>query len=96
MFFVFLLLHLFLTFRIYVQFALTSLYLNSGLQFYKLSRLSVHRYCILKDDASDRGIMVRALEDIISSASDSVEISYLQRVNIKKKLYQPHMVRGDQ
>ncbi|KAI3730987.1 hypothetical protein L1987_62169 [Smallanthus sonchifolius] len=34
-----------------------------------------------KDDASDRGIMVRALEDIISStspASDSVEISYLQ------------------
>ena len=34
-----------------------------------------------KDDASERGIMVRALEDIIasaSSASDSVEMSYLQ------------------
>ncbi|KAK9064079.1 hypothetical protein SSX86_017951 [Deinandra increscens subsp. villosa] len=34
-----------------------------------------------KDDASNRGIMVRALEDIISGASpacDSVEISYLQ------------------
>ncbi|PWA40461.1 Armadillo [Artemisia annua] len=34
-----------------------------------------------KDDASERGIMVRALEDIISGASpayDSVEISYLQ------------------
>lgn len=34
-----------------------------------------------KDDASQRGIMVRALEDIITSASpasDSVEISYLQ------------------
>ncbi|XP_057979199.1 kinesin-like protein KIN-UC isoform X2 [Malania oleifera] len=34
-----------------------------------------------KDDASERGIMVRALEDIISSTSpayDSVEISYLQ------------------
>ncbi|KAM0005924.1 putative plus-end-directed kinesin ATPase [Helianthus debilis subsp. tardiflorus] len=34
-----------------------------------------------KDDASERGIMVRALEDIISSAStasDSIEISYLQ------------------
>nr|XP_043631245.1 kinesin-like protein KIN-UC isoform X2 [Erigeron canadensis] len=34
-----------------------------------------------KNDASQRGIMVRALEDIISSASlasDSVEISYLQ------------------
>ncbi|KVI05048.1 Armadillo [Cynara cardunculus var. scolymus] len=34
-----------------------------------------------KDDASERGIMVRALEDIIASASpasDSVEISYLQ------------------
>lgn len=33
------------------------------------------------DDASERGIMVRALEDIIASASpasDSVEISYLQ------------------
>ncbi|XP_030550484.1 kinesin-like protein KIN-UC isoform X2 [Rhodamnia argentea] len=34
-----------------------------------------------KDDASERGIMVRALEDIISNishASDSVEVSYLQ------------------
>ncbi|KAG8380541.1 hypothetical protein BUALT_Bualt06G0026300 [Buddleja alternifolia] len=33
-----------------------------------------------KDDVSERGIMVRALEDIIAgtSASDSVEISYLQ------------------
>lgn len=34
-----------------------------------------------KDDASERGIMVRALEDIITSASstsDSVEVSYLQ------------------
>lgn len=34
-----------------------------------------------KDDASERGIMVRALEDIISSmsvTSDSVEVSYLQ------------------
>ncbi|KAB2063486.1 hypothetical protein ES319_A10G219100v1 [Gossypium barbadense] len=34
-----------------------------------------------KDDASERGIMVRALEDIvanISLASDTVEISYLQ------------------
>lgn len=34
-----------------------------------------------KDDASERGIMVRALEDIIASASpasDSVEMSYLQ------------------
>ncbi|KAD2804795.1 hypothetical protein E3N88_38172 [Mikania micrantha] len=34
-----------------------------------------------KDDASERGIMVRALEDIISGASltsDSVDISYLQ------------------
>lgn len=33
------------------------------------------------DDASERGIMVRALEDIISStapASDTVEVSYLQ------------------
>lgn len=34
-----------------------------------------------KDDPSERGIMVRALEDIIantSPASDSVEVSYLQ------------------
>lgn len=34
-----------------------------------------------KDDAAERGIMVRALEDILlnaSSASISVEISYLQ------------------
>lgn len=34
-----------------------------------------------KDDTSERGIMVRALEDILSSISpafDSVEISYLQ------------------
>ena len=34
-----------------------------------------------KEDASERGIMVRALEDIIanvSPTSDSVEISYLQ------------------
>lgn len=34
-----------------------------------------------KDDAAERGIMVRALEDILlnaSSASVSVEISYLQ------------------
>ncbi|KAI8563626.1 hypothetical protein RHMOL_Rhmol03G0124000 [Rhododendron molle] len=33
-----------------------------------------------KDDASERGIMVRAMEDIISSTSgsDSIEISYLQ------------------
>lgn len=35
-----------------------------------------------KDDAAERGIMVRALEDILASASSSssvsVEISYLQ------------------
>ncbi|XP_052184340.1 kinesin-like protein KIN-UC isoform X3 [Diospyros lotus] len=34
-----------------------------------------------KDEASERGIMVRAMEDIISStspASDSIEVSYLQ------------------
>lgn len=33
-----------------------------------------------KEDASERGIMVRALEDIFAgtSASDSVEVSYLQ------------------
>lgn len=33
-----------------------------------------------KDDASERGIMIRALEDIITNASvsDTVEISYLQ------------------
>lgn len=34
-----------------------------------------------KEDASERGIMVRALEDIIanvSPTSDSVEVSYLQ------------------
>lgn len=34
-----------------------------------------------KDDTSERGIMARALEDILSSISpafDSVEISYLQ------------------
>lgn len=34
-----------------------------------------------KDDVSQRGIMVRALEDIITSTSptlDSVEVSYLQ------------------
>ncbi|XP_047966592.1 kinesin-like protein KIN-UC [Salvia hispanica] len=33
-----------------------------------------------KDDASERGIMVRALEDILAgtSASDTVEVSYLQ------------------
>lgn len=34
-----------------------------------------------KDDASERGIMVRAVEDImanISIASDTVEVSYLQ------------------
>lgn len=34
-----------------------------------------------KDDVSQRGIMVRALEDIIMSTSptlDSVEVSYLQ------------------
>ncbi|KAH7855331.1 hypothetical protein Vadar_023797 [Vaccinium darrowii] len=33
-----------------------------------------------KDDASERGIMVRAMEDIIAntSSSDSIEISYLQ------------------
>lgn len=34
-----------------------------------------------KDNVSERGIMVRALEDIITSTSpthDSVEISYLQ------------------
>lgn len=32
------------------------------------------------DDASERGIMVRALEDIIANAcpSDTVEISYIQ------------------
>ena len=33
------------------------------------------------DDASERGVMVRALEDIIANTSptfDSVEISYLQ------------------
>lgn len=37
-----------------------------------------------KDDASERGIMVRALEDIIvdtSDISDSIEISYLQVSN---------------
>lgn len=36
-----------------------------------------------KNDASERGIMVRALEDIFSSispASDSLEVSYLQVV----------------
>lgn len=35
-----------------------------------------------KDDASERGIMVRALEDILAgtSASDTVEVSYLQVV----------------
>ena len=36
---------------------------------------------LAKDDASERGIMVRALEDIvanISIASDTVEVSYLQ------------------
>ena len=36
-----------------------------------------------KDDASERGIMARALEDILSSTSsafDTVEISYLQVV----------------
>lgn len=34
-----------------------------------------------KEDASERGIMVRALEDIIAStslSSDGVEVSYLQ------------------
>lgn len=34
-----------------------------------------------EDDASERGIMVRALEDMIantSAASDNLEISYLQ------------------
>jgi len=34
-----------------------------------------------KDEASERGIMVRAMEDLISStspASDSIEVSYLQ------------------
>ncbi|KAB2595950.1 armadillo repeat-containing kinesin-like protein 1 [Pyrus ussuriensis x Pyrus communis] len=31
-----------------------------------------------RDDASERGIMVRALEDILSTSSDSVEVSYLQ------------------
>lgn len=37
-----------------------------------------------KDDASERGIMVRAMEDIISSTSgsDSIEISYLQVSNL--------------
>lgn len=37
-----------------------------------------------KDDASERGIMVRAMEDIISSTSgsDSIEISYLQVWNL--------------
>lgn len=37
-----------------------------------------------KDDASERGIMVRAVEDIISSTSgsDSIEISYLQVSNL--------------
>lgn len=37
-----------------------------------------------KEDPSQRGIMVRALEDIlnnISHASDSVEVSYLQVTN---------------
>lgn len=36
--------------------------------------------CMGKDDASERGIMVRALEDIITNTyvSDTVEISYLQ------------------
>lgn len=36
---------------------------------------------LCKDDASERGIMVRALEDIVANvslASDTVEISYLQ------------------
>lgn len=35
-----------------------------------------------KDDASERGIMVRALEDILAatSASDTIEVSYLQVV----------------
>lgn len=38
-----------------------------------------------KEDASERGIMVRALEDIISNishASDSVEVSYLQVIKL--------------
>lgn len=38
-----------------------------------------------KDDASERGIMVRALEDILAgiSASDTVEVSYLQVVRLE-------------
>lgn len=37
-----------------------------------------------KEDASERGIMVRALEDVLTgtSASDSVEVSYLQVVRL--------------
>ena len=38
-----------------------------------------------KDDASERGIMVRALEDILASTtrgSDIVEVSYLQVFNV--------------
>lgn len=38
-----------------------------------------------EDDASERGIMVRALEDMIantSAASDNLEISYLQVTKI--------------
>ncbi|XP_062110310.1 kinesin-like protein KIN-UC isoform X2 [Humulus lupulus] len=47
---------------------------------YTLSRLG-------KDDTSERGIMARALEDILSCTSpgfDSVEISYLQLLHGKK------------
>lgn len=42
------------------------------------------------DDASERGIMVRALEDIIantSPTSDSVEISYLQVLRCVMKAF---------
>lgn len=49
-----------------------------------------------KDDESERGIMVRAMEDILegTSTSDNVEVSYLQVLEIvvceflSRKLYE--------
>lgn len=43
-----------------------------------------------EDDASERGIMVRALEDIIantSTTSDNVEISYLQVLKLVANIW---------
>lgn len=48
-----------------------------------------------KDDASERGIMVRALEDIVANvslASDTVEISYLQVRFILRSLVLGYMI----